>query len=96
MPIQTLLDRERTVAPAGFNRWLIPPAALGVHLSIGEIYGFSVFTCLPSGMVGPDAAGTGTVMRVDTLRRYTHEAGFSRVDVLPIEDEFWRFYLLRP
>jgi len=57
-------------------------------------YGFSILTCLPSGMVGPDAAGTGTVMRADTLRRYATEAGFSRVDVLPIEHDFWRFYLL--
>jgi MFS family permease len=39
----SFLDRERTVASPGYNRWLIPPAALAVHLSIGEIYGFSVF-----------------------------------------------------
>jgi 2-polyprenyl-3-methyl-5-hydroxy-6-metoxy-1,4-benzoquinol methylase len=58
-------------------------------------YGFSILSCLPSAMVGPDAAGTGTVMRVDTLRRYATEAGFSQVDVLPIENDFWRFYLLR-
>ena len=38
-----LLDRERTVAGAGFNRWLVPPAALAVHLCIGMAYGFSVF-----------------------------------------------------
>src|SRR3954451_10792418 len=38
------LDRDRTVASPGFNRWLIPPAALSVHLCIGEIYGFSVFS----------------------------------------------------
>jgi MFS family permease len=44
MPPFGLLDRERTVAPPGFNRWLIPPAALAVHLCIGEIYGFSVFS----------------------------------------------------
>src|SRR5215469_15810861 len=43
MPLLGFLDRERTVAPPGFNRWLIPPAALAVHLCIGEIYGFSVF-----------------------------------------------------
>jgi MFS family permease len=41
--VLSLLDRERTVAPRGYNRWLIPPAALAVHLSIGEIYAFSVF-----------------------------------------------------
>jgi MFS family permease len=39
----SVFDRERTVAPRGYNRWLIPPAALAVHLSIGEIYAFSVF-----------------------------------------------------
>ena len=37
------LDRERTVAGSGFNRWLVPPAALAVHLSIGQVYAFSVF-----------------------------------------------------
>src|SRR3954465_3489079 len=43
MSLLRILDRERTVAPPGFNRWLIPPAALAVHLCIGEVYGFSVF-----------------------------------------------------
>ncbi|GAB3520760.1 OFA family MFS transporter [Arthrobacter monumenti] len=37
------LDRERTVAPPGFNRWLIPPAALAVHLCIGQAYATSVY-----------------------------------------------------
>ncbi len=38
-----ILDRERIVAKAGFNRWLVPPAALAIHLCIGMAYGFSVF-----------------------------------------------------
>lgn len=38
-----LLDRQRTIAPPGFNRWLVPPAALCIHLCIGMAYGFSVF-----------------------------------------------------
>ena len=38
-----LLDRERIIAKAGFNRWLVPPAALAIHLCIGMAYGFSVF-----------------------------------------------------
>ena len=38
-----LFDRERIVAKAGFNRWLVPPAALAIHLCIGMAYGFSVF-----------------------------------------------------
>lgn len=38
-----ILDRERIVAKAGFNRWMVPPAALAIHLCIGMAYGFSVF-----------------------------------------------------
>jgi len=37
------LSREATVAAPGFNRWLVPPAAIAVHMCIGEVYGFSVF-----------------------------------------------------
>ena len=39
----TVLDRERTVAGTGYNRWLIPPAALAVHLCIGQAYATSVY-----------------------------------------------------
>jgi MFS family permease len=38
-----LLDRDRIIAKAGYNRWLVPPAALCIHLCIGMAYGFSVF-----------------------------------------------------
>jgi hypothetical protein len=38
-----ILDRERIIATKGFNRWLVPPAALCIHLCIGMAYGFSVF-----------------------------------------------------
>ncbi|WP_213739078.1 OFA family MFS transporter [Bradyrhizobium sp. dw_411] len=38
-----ILDREHTIAKAGFNRWMVPPAALCIHLCIGMAYGFSVF-----------------------------------------------------
>jgi MFS family permease len=39
----SVLDREAIIAPVSFNRWLIPPAALAIHLSIGQAYAFSVF-----------------------------------------------------
>ena len=38
-----ILDKERIIAGPGFNRWLVPPAALSIHLCIGMAYGFSVF-----------------------------------------------------
>src|SRR5580693_6916635 len=39
----SFLDRSRTVAARGYSRWLVPPAALAIHLSIGQVYAFSVF-----------------------------------------------------
>jgi MFS family permease len=41
--VPALLSRERIIARPGFNRWLVPPAALCIHLCIGMAYGFSVF-----------------------------------------------------
>jgi hypothetical protein len=57
-------------------------------------YGFSTLVCLPDGLSHEGSVGTGTVMRPDTLRRYAHDAGFRDVDVLPIENETFRFYRL--
>ncbi|MBT2747030.1 MULTISPECIES: OFA family MFS transporter [unclassified Lysobacter] len=47
-----LLSKERIVAKPGFNRWLVPPAALAIHLCIGMAYGFSVFWLPLSKAVG--------------------------------------------
>jgi len=60
------------------------------------MYGWSILHCLPVGMVDPPAVGTGTVMRTDTLRSYAMDAGFSNVEILPIENFFFRFYRLTP
>jgi MFS family permease len=43
MAILDVLDKKHTIAGPGFNRWLVPPAALAIHLCIGMAYGFSVF-----------------------------------------------------
>jgi 2-polyprenyl-3-methyl-5-hydroxy-6-metoxy-1,4-benzoquinol methylase len=58
------------------------------------MYGWSVLHCLPVGMVDDHSVGTGTVMRAKTLRRYAMEAGFRGVEVLPIDNFFFRFYRL--
>jgi len=50
------LDKERTIAGRGFNRWLVPPAALAIHLCIGMAYGFSVFWLPLSRALGVTAA----------------------------------------
>ena len=43
MAALSFLDKERSVARPGFSRWLVPPAALAIHLCIGQVYAFSVF-----------------------------------------------------
>jgi len=60
------------------------------------MYGWSILHCLPVGMTDRNAAGTGTVMRTGTLQKYATEAGFSNLEVLPIEHFFFRFYRLTP
>ncbi len=58
------------------------------------MYGFSNLICFPEGMAHLHSAGTGTVMRPGTLRAYAREAGFSDIEVMPIETDMWRFYRL--
>jgi SAM-dependent methyltransferase len=59
------------------------------------MYTYSILCCLPVGLADTPSAGTGTVMRADTVRRYATEAGFADVEVLPIEHDFFRLYRLR-
>ena len=54
-PEGSLLSKERIIAKPGFNRWLVPPAALAIHLCIGMAYGFSVFWLPLSMAVGINA-----------------------------------------
>lgn len=57
-------------------------------------YAASVLHCLPVGMASERSAGTGTVFRPDTLRRYAREAGFERVEILPVDHPQFRLYRL--
>lgn len=99
-PVSALRAARRLLAPGGVALIGDERVADGFRLDAGEVellyYGFSVTHCLPVGMVGDDPAGTGTVMRADTVRDYAAQAGFASVEVLPVENDFWRFYLLRP
>lgn len=51
-PLSNFFAKPRIIAKPGFNRWLVPPAALAVHLCIGMAYGFSVFWLPMSQLVG--------------------------------------------
>ncbi len=58
------------------------------------MYGFSMFVCLPDAMSHEGSVGTGTVLRPATLAEYARQAGFAGVEVLPIQNDLWRFYRL--
>ena len=55
----SLLDREATVAPLNYNRWLVPPAALAIHMCIGQVYGFSVFKLPLTRLLGISQSAPG-------------------------------------
>jgi 2-polyprenyl-3-methyl-5-hydroxy-6-metoxy-1,4-benzoquinol methylase len=59
------------------------------------MYGWSITHCLPAAMVDQPADPTGTVLREPTVRDLAAQAGFASVEVLPIENDFFRFYRLR-
>jgi MFS family permease len=52
MGLLSILDRSHTVAKPGFSRWLVPPAALCIHLCIGQAYAFSVFNLPLTKLIG--------------------------------------------
>jgi MFS family permease len=57
--ILSILDRERSIAPPGYSRWLVPPAALAIHLCIGQAYAFSVFNLPMTKLLGIKASAPG-------------------------------------
>jgi len=59
MALLSFLDRERSVAHPGYSRWLVPPAALAIHLAIGQAYAFSVFKIPLSQLIGVSKPAAG-------------------------------------
>ena len=59
MSALSFLARERTIAAPGYSRWLIPPAALCIHLCIGQAYAFSVFNLPMTKLVGISKSAPG-------------------------------------
>jgi MFS family permease len=52
MALMSFLDRDKSIGHAGYSRWLVPPAALAIHLCIGQVYAFSVFKIPLTQLVG--------------------------------------------
>jgi 2-polyprenyl-3-methyl-5-hydroxy-6-metoxy-1,4-benzoquinol methylase len=97
-PVETLWAVRASLAPGG--------AALVVDERVAEtfsapgdevermMYGWSVTHCLPTQMVDQPSAALGTVLRPGTVYELGADAGFARVDVLPVENDFFRLYRL--
>jgi SAM-dependent methyltransferase len=99
-PVEVLSAARRALAPGGLV--LVADEITGEEFNgpADEVdrrhYGWSVLHCLPASMTEPDSAATGTVIRSSTVRSYAKAAGFSSVEVLPVDSVAFRLYLLRP
>jgi SAM-dependent methyltransferase len=97
-PVGVLATMRRIAGPDGIVLVADERVAETFHAPGDEIeqlmYGWSITCCLPDGLAHTPSVGTGTVMRPDTLRRYARAAGFTDIETLPIDDDFFRFYRL--
>src|ERR1700723_2650316 len=59
MALLSILDRNHTIAKPGFSRWMVPPAALCIHLCIGQAYPISVFNLPMTKLIGITASAPG-------------------------------------
>ncbi len=81
------LDRERSIAGPNFNRWLVPPAALAIHLCIGMAYGFSVFW-LPMSRLIPNADAKACAMQGFGAELFTTTCNWSVPSVTHVFEIF--------
>jgi 2-polyprenyl-3-methyl-5-hydroxy-6-metoxy-1,4-benzoquinol methylase len=97
-PVESLAAIRDTLAPGGAVLVVDERVADRFEAPGDEVerimYGWSVVHCLPTQMVESPTAATGTVMRADKLREYAHGAGYGSVEVLDVENDFFRLYRL--
>ena len=99
-PVEVLSTMRRLTAPDGTT--IVMDERVGERFT-GEgdpieriMYGFSLLCCLPDGRAHEHSVATGTVMRPATLEGYATDAGFGAIEILPLDNDFFRFYRLVP
>jgi 2-polyprenyl-3-methyl-5-hydroxy-6-metoxy-1,4-benzoquinol methylase len=97
-PVETLAAVRESLAPGGAVL-VVDERVADEFTAPGDevermMYGWSVTHCLPTQLVDQPSAALGTVLRADTVRELAAQAGFARVDVLPVENDFFRLYRL--
>jgi 2-polyprenyl-3-methyl-5-hydroxy-6-metoxy-1,4-benzoquinol methylase len=95
-PVEVLRSCRRLRADGG-SVLLLEPKAAHAYTAPGDeverfLYAVSVLHCLPVGMSEQPSASTGTLLRPDTLRDYARAAGFTDVEILPVQHRFHRLY----
>jgi SAM-dependent methyltransferase len=97
-PVGVLAGMRRMLAPGGVVVVMDERTEEQFTAPAGEVeqlmYGYSLMCCLGDCMSHQPSAATGTVMRPATLAAYARDAGYGDFGVLPIEDDFFRFYEL--
>jgi len=99
-PVEVLANARQLLAPGGVTLVMDENAAHEFHAPADQLeqllYGFSVLFCLPISRSEDPSAATGTAMRPHTMEGYATAAGYASCQTLPIENDLFRFYLLRP
>jgi SAM-dependent methyltransferase len=97
-PVQVLTAARTALTPGG-SVLVIDERVADAFTAPGDaveriMYGWSVTHCLPASRVDADSAALGTVLRTDVVRRLAAESGFADVEVLPVDNDFFRCYRL--
>ena len=96
-PVEAIAQAKAALAEGGTV--IVMDERVGETLNAGDptemfFATASVLWCLPQGRVEPDSEAVGKVMRPSRFRSIARKAGWSDIEILPIDHPFWRFYRL--
>jgi 2-polyprenyl-3-methyl-5-hydroxy-6-metoxy-1,4-benzoquinol methylase len=99
-PVEALRAARAATAPGGVVL-VVDERVADAFVAPGDevertMYGWSVTHCLPTQMVDRPSAALGTVLRADTVRECAFDAGYASIEVLGVENDFFRLYRLNP